>query len=104
MYALRRFEQKFQYKVIDEVLVNPSIIHYTSSKPWFYKDIHPLKGQYYYYLALTPWRNFFPTDKSLNDILNKMIRKIKWRIKKSLPQNIYLIARSIKSRTTNSIP
>lgn len=40
-----------------EVLKNPIILHYTNRKPWDYDSQHPLKDEYFKYLALTPWKD-----------------------------------------------
>lgn len=40
-------------------LKDPAILHYTwRPKPWNYGSCHPLKNEYFKYLALTQWRNF----------------------------------------------
>lgn len=52
--------------------LHPIIIHYTGkSKPWSYMDDHPMKAQYYKYLAKTPWRAYKPADKTIINILRK---------------------------------
>lgn len=38
------------------VLKNPVILHYTNRKPWDYDSQHPLRDEYFRYLALTPWK------------------------------------------------
>lgn len=57
-----------------EAINNPSIIHYIGqSKPWQYSDAHPLKKEYYKYLALTEWKScevsvIIPANKKENPI------------------------------------
>jgi lipopolysaccharide biosynthesis glycosyltransferase len=40
-----------------ETLKHPVILHYTNRKPWDYESQHPLRMEYFRYLALTPWAN-----------------------------------------------
>ncbi|WP_455584550.1 glycosyltransferase family 8 protein [Bacteroides sp.] len=45
---------------VAEACQNPIIIHYLSAfynRPWFEKCTHPLKGYYYKYKVMSPWRN-----------------------------------------------
>lgn len=52
-------------KVMDEAwkekyadaLKHPVILHYTNRKPWDYDSQHPLRKEYFRYLALTPWKD-----------------------------------------------
>lgn len=48
--------KEWKYKFV-EVLKNPIILHYTNRKPWDYDSQHPLKDEYFKYLALTPWKD-----------------------------------------------
>jgi lipopolysaccharide biosynthesis glycosyltransferase len=44
-----------------EAIDNPGIIHFSSlHKPSEYINNHPYKYEYFYYLKLTPWKNFKP--------------------------------------------
>lgn len=43
-----------------EELLHPAILHYTNKKPWNYDSLHPLRGEYYKYLAMTPWKGEHP--------------------------------------------
>lgn len=44
---------------INKLLKDPTILHYTwKRKPWEITCTHPLKDEYFKYLALTRWRNF----------------------------------------------
>jgi lipopolysaccharide biosynthesis glycosyltransferase len=51
-------------------LKNPIILHYTNRKPWDYDSQHPLRHEYFKYLALTPWKD----DIALNITRNKIKR------------------------------
>jgi lipopolysaccharide biosynthesis glycosyltransferase len=51
-----------------KVLKNPIILHYTNRKPWDYDSQHPLKGEYFKYLALTPWKGNFILKNPINQI------------------------------------
>jgi lipopolysaccharide biosynthesis glycosyltransferase len=61
-------------------LARPAVIHYTAKfKPWHYWCEHPLKHEYYRYLAGTPWKNFRPREKTvspLKNILRKFFRSV----------------------------
>lgn len=50
------FSKEWKNKFV-EVLKNPIILHYTNRKPWDYDSQHPLKDEYFKYLALTPWKD-----------------------------------------------
>lgn len=53
----------------------PKIIHFvSSSKPWSYLDIHPLKNRYWFYLKKTPWKNFKEKDRNVQNFFIKMLR------------------------------
>lgn len=57
---------------IKDAVAHPVIIHFTGkSKPWDYMDDHPMKKEYYKYLAKTPWRGYKPADKTIVNILRK---------------------------------
>lgn len=59
-------------KEISTSIQNPGIIHYTSpSKPWHYMNKHPYKQEYYRYLALTPWKNYTPPDRTFSNMMRK---------------------------------
>lgn len=49
-----------------QVLRHPVIIHYTNRKPWEYDSQHPLRGLYFKYLDLTPWKGWRPNRQVLN--------------------------------------
>lgn len=72
---LAEVEESFGKAILDEALRNPALIHYTSaSKPWHFTNIHPMKGYYYQYLKLTPWKAYIPSDKNLGSTIKKRIR------------------------------
>jgi len=52
----------------------PCIVHYTSKyKPWFYSDDPHYKKLYYEALALTPWKDYRPPDRTPRSILRKLL-------------------------------
>lgn len=58
---------------------DPGIIHYTSSwKPWDFLNDHPLKGEYFKYLKLTPWKDERRVPKDLNpkNVVKKLARHL----------------------------
>jgi len=70
----------FSKEKFDESISNPSIVHFTgSTKPWQYVDRHPFQKDYYEYLALTPWRDYIPNDRTKWNIFKKFVKKIIWR-------------------------
>ncbi|MDB4999241.1 MAG: glycosyl transferase, family 8 [Mucilaginibacter sp.] len=56
---------------------NYSIIHYTGgSKPWHYRNRHPLKLVYWYYLWKTPYRYYIPEDITFKSIVKKLFKPL----------------------------
>ena len=39
-----------------ETILYPSILHYSSRKPWQYHCMHPLRHLFFKYQDLTPWK------------------------------------------------
>lgn len=59
---------------IKEAIKQPAIIHYsTSSKPWHYRNNHPLKKKYYDYLKLSPWSNYIPGDRNFRNMVRRIL-------------------------------
>lgn len=56
-----------------DILKNPIILHYTNRKPWDYDSQHPLRKEYFKYLALTPWKNDIALKNPIN-ILKRFFR------------------------------
>lgn len=78
----------FTQEDFDQALKDPHIIHYSNhSKPWDYMDDHPMKDEYYQYLCLTEWRNFFPVNKTIMNMSKKFIK----RNKRFIPQKMYTL-------------
>jgi lipopolysaccharide biosynthesis glycosyltransferase len=46
-------------------LLHPAILHYTNKKPWNYDSMHPLRGEYFKYLDMTPWKGERPLSSPL---------------------------------------
>jgi lipopolysaccharide biosynthesis glycosyltransferase len=54
---------------------SPAIVHFTSKyKPWFYKDEPHYKRLYYQALALTPWRDYSPPDRTGKSRVVKLLK------------------------------
>ncbi len=76
------FEKEISNTRIDktelrEAIRNPSIIHFTgASKPWEYINFHPFKYKYFQYLKQTQWKTYTFRDKSLKNVLLKLVFKI----------------------------
>jgi lipopolysaccharide biosynthesis glycosyltransferase len=64
-----------------EIVKNPYVLHFTGSdKPWFIENNHPLKVEYYKYLAMTNWRNYKPVSRKptlKQRIISKILRGLK---------------------------
>lgn len=56
-YYFSKRENLFQYQnEVNEAMINPVIIHYTSrDKPWFKTCLHPLKDEFLKYKNISPW-------------------------------------------------
>ncbi len=71
-------QEKVEWENVTRAVREPWIIHYTTSyfsgtKPWNYLDMHPYRQEYYRYLDMTPWKNFIPPDRTIWNILLKII-------------------------------
>lgn len=65
-----------EYKCDNTDFSNPSIIHYTTNlKPWFYRHDVPFEDRYVKYLALTPWRDYTPSDRNATAITIRLLRR-----------------------------
>ncbi len=51
----RRMDEAWRARFA-QVLLHPVILHFTNRKPWEYDSQHPLRGVYFKYQDLTPWR------------------------------------------------
>ena len=59
------------------IVHNPTIVHFTGSdKPWYKENQHPFKAEYYKYLACTHWRNVRP-QKRYPSLYEKIIIRLK---------------------------
>ncbi len=78
--VLRRADQAKAYfgeGVVANAIAHPAIIHYSSStKPWHFINMHPLKEIYYEYIRKTPWRNYVPPDKHLKNMIKMKIKQL----------------------------
>lgn len=62
----------FTRKELEEARQNPVIIHYVGvRKPWHYTNKHIKKYLYWKYLAMTPYKNYKPSDKTFSKIISK---------------------------------
>ena len=60
---------------LQEAIKQPTIIHYSApQKPWHYLSYHPYTQEYYKYLALTPWKDFQPNDRTPIRVVRKAVR------------------------------
>ena len=73
----RAKKENLSKEEIEKIKKNPKIIHYvSSSKPWHYSDVHPLKKRYWYYLKQTPWKEYKYPDKNIKNFFYKIYRYI----------------------------
>ena len=57
-----------------EAIQNPGLVHFLgNSKPWDFMTFHPLKNNYWAYIARSPWNTFQPEKNSL---INKLKRAL----------------------------
>ncbi len=64
-----------------EAAQDPYIVHFTGRfKPWHYACASPYTQDYYKYLAMTPWKDYHPTDINLNSIG----KRLKWILKRKV--------------------
>lgn len=60
--------------IINTLAETPVIVHYTGSiKPWNYLSNHPYKKLYWFYLKLSPFKNYRYEDLTLKSFVKKMI-------------------------------
>lgn len=60
-YRIKRRIMPSSEEELNKEINHPVIVHYTGSKkPWNYKSQHPLRGDYFKYLDMTPWNGERP--------------------------------------------
>jgi UDP-glucose/galactose:(glucosyl)LPS alpha-1,2-glucosyl/galactosyltransferase len=93
-YEPRRYKRTRNPQV-RKVPDDPAVIHYTCTpKPWDYLCDHPLKGEYWRYLAMTPFKGAKPSGITVMNI----IRKARNRLPKILPAIVVKSIRFLKHR------
>lgn len=74
---LDKAKKIYKKDILDEAFKNPAIIHYSSSsKPWQFTNVHPLKYYYNQYLEKTPWKNYVPSDKDFKNVIKMKIKNL----------------------------
>ncbi|MCA2018012.1 glycosyltransferase family 8 protein [Vibrio tritonius] len=74
-YFRRSEYQQLGHDELVRIRHEAKIVHFNGlARPWFYSCNHPYQRKYFEYLALTPWRDFTPQDKSLYTLLKKHLR------------------------------
>lgn len=61
----------YNYDELKEATNDPSIIHYTTTKPWDYTYSYRWRDEYWKYLALTPFKDYKCHPASLKDVIEK---------------------------------
>lgn len=74
---------------LKQELLHPVILHYTNKKPWNYDSMHPLKGEYFKYLNMTPWKGKHSLS-SLKEIFLRCIKFLPYKIGLRKPKYIRL--------------
>lgn len=65
---------KLPQSILEKVRSDAVLVHYNGpSKPWFYLNNHPLRGEYWKYLAMTEWREYIPPDRTLKNICRELL-------------------------------
>lgn len=60
---------------IERIRKNAKIIHFNGKeRPWFFTCSHPYKNKYCQYLKQTPWDKFKPEDKTIINIIKRIIK------------------------------
>lgn len=76
MYKKGKTERSLAPEAFREAVLTPGIVHYLGkNKPWNYMTFHPLKENYWAYLARSPWAepNLRPDNYSYPNILKKAL-------------------------------
>ena len=86
--------------VLRQVQKNPFAVHFSgASKPWHFRDDHPFKTEYFYYLDKTLFRGWRPRASGWRDWLRYLGRKpVPFRVRPWLHGIIKLKRRSILVR------
>jgi lipopolysaccharide biosynthesis glycosyltransferase len=69
----------YDYTEFRDALANPGIIHYTGTKPSVYLHDSEFKQLYWFYLAMTPYRDYRYPKPRLAQIARKWRKRLKRR-------------------------
>lgn len=69
----------YDFAEFREALAQPGIIHYTGTKPSSYLHDSAFKDRYWFYLALTPYRDYRHPQPKLAQIARKWRKRLKRR-------------------------
>lgn len=89
LFSLENLElDKKYFKDLNTAIIDPTIIHYTSSlKPWWKDCNHPYKDEWWKYLYLTNWSNYKAKYRYPNQIAIKILRDILSKFKLVRPNS-----------------
>ncbi len=74
MYQKRETEHSLTIREYEEAIKNPGLVHYLgNSKPWDFTTFHPLKENYWAYIAKSPWNNSKPERCTIINRLKRML-------------------------------
>lgn len=84
-YSRRRFQAKEWVRKGSRQLANPAVLHFTARKPWDYKCLHPMRNEYFRYLAKTPFHMKSPwrhTKMRLMQMLHGLLYTLRLKRKR----------------------
>lgn len=72
-----------------DILLRPSIVHFSNRKPWLYDSQHPLRDLYHDYLGLTPWAGA-PAGLTAADAVKRFFRLLPFYLRLRRPKYVDL--------------
>lgn len=71
-------ERRKLSKEFIEAVKNPCIVHFTGAlKPWHDSCLMPYVNEYYFYLAMTPWKGYRPPRASMYQLFRKYRKRFR---------------------------
>lgn len=89
LFLMEKIElDKKYFKDLEEAIINPTIIHYTSAlKPWWKDCKHPYKNEWWKYLQMTKWKGYKAKYRYPNQIIIQILRDILSKFKLVRPNS-----------------
>lgn len=74
MYNKQETERSLTISDYAEAIRNPGLVHYLgNNKPWDFTTFHPLKDNYWAYIAKSPWNNSKPERNTVINCLKRIL-------------------------------